>query len=559
MHQGSSSMPNESTLSTSISEVDHHHHHHHHHDLNDNNNSYHDKYSDTHSDDRSIGDRSIGDRSIGDKSIGEFSENDDITDNISKSLFSMSIANTTLTSMDGIKRKNNNNNNNKLKNNNLIIPTKLFEIDYVGTGTYQISQHNILQKRSIEPYKNSEALLSSRGLHHRSKEVFVKEVHATTALISSITKRDTKKISNIKIKPSQQLFIPHFQRALAHERLKQIDKAIEDYSLCLRIDSNHAPSYFNRGGMYKVKGEYNKAVEDLNKAVDLDPSNINYRQQRALMFRLTGNYIEAVNETLFHRSLQKQQDRDNLMNSSSSTHYELKPISLRDFQKEISHMTRLMEDPILACLQKDKQKRTKIDLEPVVDFLKELKVFSDFSNRSAMYKIANNLELHHYRRGKFIFRQNDPGLHFFIVLDGEISIVKYKSHLIPSNNTVPNNNEKSEENEEENQDEEAGVISATHYDVIWKCYRGQSFGETALECEGGLRTAGAVATRQSTLMALHVDPFRLVLTAFKRAQTEEVKILLKNSMLFDGWEEEKIDYLGDIHFDRMLLDDLDNE
>jgi len=30
-------------------------------------------------------------------------------------------------------------------------------------------------------------------------------------------------------------------------------------------------------------------------------------------------------------------------------------------------------------------------------------------------------------------------------------------------------------------------------------------------------------------------------------------------MLFDGWEEEKIDYLGDIHFDRMLLDDLDNE
>jgi tetratricopeptide (TPR) repeat protein len=74
----------------------------------------------------------------------------------------------------------------------------------------------------------------------------------TSALISSIMKRDTKKIANVKFKPSQQLFIPHFQRALAHERLKQIDKAIDDYSLCLRIDSNHAQSYFNRGGMYKV-------------------------------------------------------------------------------------------------------------------------------------------------------------------------------------------------------------------------------------------------------------------------------------------------------------------
>ena len=55
-----------------------------------------------------------------------------------------------------------------------------------------------------------------------------------------------------------------------------------------------------------------------------------------------------------------------------------------------------------------------------------------------------------------------------------------------------------------------------------------------------------------TIITIHYSP------SF-RAQKEEVKILLKNSMLFDGWEEEKIDYLGDIHFDRMLLDDLDNE
>jgi hypothetical protein len=33
----------------------------------------------------------------------------------------------------------------------------------------------------------------------------------------------------------------------------------------------------------------------------------------------------------------------------------------------------------------------------------ELKVFADLSNRSAMYKIANNIELHHYRRGKELY------------------------------------------------------------------------------------------------------------------------------------------------------------
>ena len=165
MHKISSSMnPNESTLSTSMNII----------------NNYHknDKLSDTHhSDDSSIGDKSIDDRSIDDrsidgrsiddrsigdksindnKSIGDYSinsKNDDTNDN-SRSLFSGSIADTTLTTVDG---------RHSQSKHNLSKPFKLFEIDYVGTGTYQVSQQNILQKRSIEPYKNSEALLSSRG------------------------------------------------------------------------------------------------------------------------------------------------------------------------------------------------------------------------------------------------------------------------------------------------------------------------------------------------------------------------------------------------------------
>ncbi|KAJ1405070.1 hypothetical protein B484DRAFT_404567 [Ochromonadaceae sp. CCMP2298] len=127
---------------------------------------------------------------------------------------------------------------------------RLFEIDYIGTGTYQVSQLNLLHQRSIEPYKNSDAILSARGLHHRSREVFVKEVQSASSLISGLMRRE--KVTQAKYKPSPQLMIPHFQRALAYERLKQLDKAVEDYSVCIRIDPHNSAALFNRSGLHKV-------------------------------------------------------------------------------------------------------------------------------------------------------------------------------------------------------------------------------------------------------------------------------------------------------------------
>lgn len=230
---------------------------------------------------------------------------------------------------------------NKLKNTTT---PKLFEIDYVGTGTYQVSQSNILHRRSIEPYKNSDAVLSSRGLHHRSKDVFLKEVQNSSAVIMSVMKRE--KVSNAKYKPSPQLLIPHFQRALAYERLKQIDKAIQDYTVCLRIDSNNANAYFNRSGLYQVKGEHDKSLEDLNHAIAIDPSNIEYRKQRSLLYRMKGTYMEAVNETILHKTLTRQLFSNKSITNNSTdidSHNEMKALDADRFQKEVDHVADMME------------------------------------------------------------------------------------------------------------------------------------------------------------------------------------------------------------------------
>jgi tetratricopeptide (TPR) repeat protein len=54
------------------------------------------------------------------------------------------------------------------------------------------------------------------------------------------------------------------------------DKAIEDYSEAIRLDTKNAKAYTSRGNAYLLKGTgnpdfYNKAFDDYSKAIDLDP------------------------------------------------------------------------------------------------------------------------------------------------------------------------------------------------------------------------------------------------------------------------------------------------
>eukprot|EP01032_Pedospumella_encystans_P017371 gene17371-19795_t len=384
-------------------------------------------------------------------------------------------------------------------------PKKLHEIDFVGTGTFQVSQQNLLHQRSIEPFKNSEAILSARGLHHRSKEVFVKDVQNSTSVISALMRRE--KVSGAKYKPSMALMTPHFQRALAFERLKQIDKAIEDYSVCIRIDPKCCAAYFNRSGMYKIKGDYELAIEDMNKAIAVEPANVEYRVQRSLLYRLNGTYVEAVKETMLSRALKHQ----------PSLALNLEDGDLK-FDSDMLYAAKLLDDPIISVLQIEPEKRKEHTLEPIIDFLRGLKVFSDFGNRAGLLRVAKNIQLVTFPSRKFIFREGEPGHHFYIVLEGEVSIVKMKKR----------------------RDDDLEEM----FDTVWKCYRGQSFGETALESVGGLRTAGAVVTQNAKLMVLHADQFKAILHSFKTVLTEEVRMILRSTLLFEDWSDADIDFLA---------------
>lgn len=158
---------------------------------------------------------------------------------------------------------------------------------------------------------------------------------------------------------------PHFQRALAFERLKQIDKAIEDYTVCLRIDEKCTAAYFNRSGMYKIKGDFAAAIEDMNRAIALEPANVEYRVQRSLLYRLNGTYVEAVKETMLSRALKRQPNLAGILDPDGADF---------NLDSDLIYASKLLDDPIVSVLNLEPDERKEYMLEPIMDFLKGLKV-----------------------------------------------------------------------------------------------------------------------------------------------------------------------------------------
>jgi CRP-like cAMP-binding protein len=383
---------------------------------------------------------------------------------------------------------------------------KVYEIDYVGTGTFQVSQLNLLNVRSVEPLKSVDAMLSARGLHHRSKEVFLKDVHSATHIINGMMRGE--KVTAAKYKPSPQLFQPHFQRALAFERLKKLDKAIDDYTTCLRIDPKSSAAYFNRSGLYKLKKNYAQAIADMNQAIALEPANVHYRSARSVLFRESGHYGEAVKDTILSRALMREP------NIARSLELGNEHVPL---ESDLVYAMKIAEDPILTSLAVPSAQRQPRDLEPIMDFLGNLKFFASFAgSHEIMSAIARKVELMAFAKGKFIFEEGDPGDRFFIIYDGEVSIVKVKKMF----------------------DE---IVDTT---VLVRMFRGQTFGETALESKGGLRTAGALASQKCKLITLAADDYMTILSRHRNLLKEEVRTILSASALFQGWETGKLDYLA---------------
>src|SRR5690606_5484554 len=87
----------------------------------------------------------------------------------------------------------------------------------------------------------------------------------------------------------------YFLRASSYMALKQHTKAFEDYSLAILVSPN-AEAYYNRGVFYSDINYYQKANDDLSSSLKLNSNNSFGYFYRGTSFLFLGKYMEAISD-----------------------------------------------------------------------------------------------------------------------------------------------------------------------------------------------------------------------------------------------------------------------
>jgi tetratricopeptide (TPR) repeat protein len=101
-------------------------------------------------------------------------------------------------------------------------------------------------------------------------------------------KRDAAitKFNEAEKKYGQSVYIS-LNRGIIYKELKNLDKAIADYSVCIKLQPDYYPALVNRGIIYGYQDNFEKSIKDLNYAIKLKPNEpIGYIDRAVVYFMM---------------------------------------------------------------------------------------------------------------------------------------------------------------------------------------------------------------------------------------------------------------------------------
>ncbi|WP_180228200.1 tetratricopeptide repeat protein [Priestia megaterium] len=103
-------------------------------------------------------------------------------------------------------------------------------------------------------------------------------------------------LCNKAIKIDEKRTAAYWLRGDIYRKLKEHDKAIDDYTTAIELDPNNKIHYKNRGIQYKNKNEYEKAIEDYTKVIELDKNYPIAYLLRGDIYRKLKEYDKAIDD-----------------------------------------------------------------------------------------------------------------------------------------------------------------------------------------------------------------------------------------------------------------------
>lgn len=97
-----------------------------------------------------------------------------------------------------------------------------------------------------------------------------------------------------------------FLRGSAYRDEKQYDKAIEDFSKAITLDTTYALAYIERAGVFLEKKQYALSIEDARRGISLDPKLEYGHVIRGTAYFMTGDTSRAIDE--YNAAIAKKPD-----------------------------------------------------------------------------------------------------------------------------------------------------------------------------------------------------------------------------------------------------------
>jgi len=142
--------------------------------------------------------------------------------------------------------------------------------------------------------------------------------------------------------------IENYQRVSAYsqrgflQRLKQPDRALEDYNAALKIQPDAPLVLTNRAWIYMTRNQYDSAVEDLNRAIELFPpaQAARSRYYRGLSYLRLRDYTRAMSDLNESLRVEPNTPDPYLARGDVERAQKLYDAALRDFDEYIKRVPR---------------------------------------------------------------------------------------------------------------------------------------------------------------------------------------------------------------------------
>jgi len=88
--------------------------------------------------------------------------------------------------------------------------------------------------------------------------------------------------------------LAYYNRGYVYKIKGDLDRAIADYDKAIRLEPKAAAFYYDRGVAYHASGSVNRAIADYNKAIRLDPRSSQAYRARGLAYLYGGAPVKAL-------------------------------------------------------------------------------------------------------------------------------------------------------------------------------------------------------------------------------------------------------------------------